>query len=127
MEQLIDATLHMTERRIELTTYLLKEKPWDFCYVAFVGPDRLQHSLWEEVSGLDPRTTAYFHLLDAALGLLLEQLGPEDTLFVVSDHGFQGVSRLFDINEYLYSKELLVLNSHEQLRRASRRATIKQL
>src|SRR5205085_10544027 len=28
MELLIDATLRMTERRIELTTYLLKEKPW---------------------------------------------------------------------------------------------------
>jgi predicted AlkP superfamily phosphohydrolase/phosphomutase len=125
--RLIDTTLNMTKKRIELVKYLVTEKPWDFCYVAFVGPDRLQHSLWDEVSGLDPRTTEYFHLLDSALGLLLEQLGPEDTLFVVSDHGFQGVSRLFDINEYLYSKKLLVLNSHEQLSRANRRATIKQL
>ena len=44
-ERLIAATLRMTERRIELISYLLKEKPWDLCYVAFVGPDRLQHPL----------------------------------------------------------------------------------
>src|SRR5437899_8805790 len=43
LELLIDATLRMTERRIDLTVQLLKEKSWDFCYVVFVGPDRLQH------------------------------------------------------------------------------------
>src|SRR5437764_1790762 len=52
LDLLIDATLRMTERRIDLTMHLLKEKPWDFCYVVFVGPDRLQHSLWERITGL---------------------------------------------------------------------------
>lgn len=127
MERLIDATLHMTERRIELTTYLLKEKPWDFCYVAFVGPDRLQHSLWEEISSLDTHATEYFRLLDYGLGLILEQLGPDDTLFIVSDHGFQGVTHVFNINEYLYSKKLLAPISTGQISRAHRSADVKQL
>src|SRR6266849_1425544 len=114
MELLIDATLRMTERRIELTTYLLKEKPWEFCYVAFVGPDRLQHSLWEEIISLDTRATEYFRLLDHGLGLVLEQLGPDDSLFVVSDHGFQGITHVFNINEYLYSKGWLTPSSSYQ-------------
>lgn len=124
-ELLIDATLRMTERRIELTRYLLREKPWDFCYVAFVGPDRLQHTLWEEISALDARATEYFRLLDHGLGLLLEELGPDDTLFVVSDHGFQGASHVFNINEYLYSKGLLTPSSSRQIDRAHRTAIIK--
>src|SRR6266566_5965302 len=69
LESLIDATLRMTERRIELTMHLLKEKPWDFCYVAFVGPDRLQHPLWERITTLEKRATEYFRLLDHGLGL----------------------------------------------------------
>lgn len=123
--RLIDTTLQMTEKRIELLKYLLIEKSWDFCYVAFVGPDRLQHSLWDEITALEPAAIEYYKRLDFALGLILEQLKPDDTLFVVSDHGFQGASRLFDINEYLFRKQLLVLRSTEQRSRAGRMATLK--
>jgi len=130
LESLIDATLRMTERRIELTMHLLKEKPWDFCYVAFVGPDRLQHPLWERITTLEKRATEYFRLLDHGLGLILEQLGPDDTLFVVSDHGFQGAPLLFDINEYLYSKGLLSISTSYQQSAAYRstylKGTVKQ-
>jgi predicted AlkP superfamily phosphohydrolase/phosphomutase len=123
--RLVDAAIEMTEQRTKLMMHVLKEKPWDFCYVAFVGPDRLQHPLWEEIDALDPRTNAYFRMLDTALGQILNQFGPEDTLFVVSDHGFQGVKRSFDINEYLYSKGLLKLQSSSERDRASRFADFK--
>ena len=127
--RLINATLHMTERRIKLIASLLKENPWDFCYLGFVGPDRLQHPLWKEIISLDSRATEYFRLLDSALGLVLEQLGPEDCIFVVSDHGFQGASRVFDINQYLYSKGLLRLKPgfQRQQARAGYRASLKHI
>ena len=115
--QMIDSVLRMTERRIELTLHLLKEKPWDFCYVVFVGADRLQHAFWEEISALDKDATEYFRLLDYGLGCILEILGPDDNLFVVSDHGFQGASRGFDINEFLCSKGLLVPSADVSQRR----------
>ncbi len=106
--EMIDSVLRMTEARIDLTLHLLKEKPWDFCYVVFVGADRLQHAFWEEISSLDKDVTEYFRLLDHGLGRILELLGPDDSLFVVSDHGFQGAARGFDINEFLCNKGLLV-------------------
>jgi len=127
LQRLIDGALAMTSSRIALIHHLLKEKPWDFAYVAFVGPDRLQHSLWQEISALDARATEYFRLLDRGLGLVLEQLGPEDVLFVVSDHGFQGATHIFNINEYLYRKGLLTPTSIHRLRRAYRTASLKQL
>jgi predicted AlkP superfamily phosphohydrolase/phosphomutase len=127
LELLIDATLRMTERRIDLTLQLLKEKPWDFCYVVFVGPDRLQHPLWQRIQALDARATEYFRLLDHGLGLILEQLSPEDNLFVVSDHGFQGAPHLFDINEYLYRQGLLATTVSYQQSTAYRSASLKRL
>jgi len=125
--RLIDATLHMTEQRIELIKYLLNEKPWDFCYLGFVGPDRLQHPLWKDIVSLETHAVEYFRLLDSALGLILEKLTPDDSLFLVSDHGFQGATCTFDINEYLYSKGLLTLNLgfQQQQARASRHAKLK--
>jgi predicted AlkP superfamily phosphohydrolase/phosphomutase len=121
---LSDAILRMTEERVRLITYMLKEKPWDFCYLAFIGADRLQHPLWEEVSALHPGTNAYFKMIDDALGQVLALLDADDLLFVVSDHGFGGHSSYFDINEYLYGKGLLKLGaSFEANRRASSRAT----
>jgi predicted AlkP superfamily phosphohydrolase/phosphomutase len=119
---LVDATLRMTEKRIKLLMHLLEERSWDFCYIAFIGSDRLQHPIWEEITALEPQATEYYRLLDDALGRVLEQLGPDDTLFIVSDHGFQGHSTYFDINEYLYSKELLVMDQgfEAQRRKASR-------
>src|SRR5436309_12420521 len=99
----------MTEERVKLIMYMLKEKPWDFCYLAFIGADRLQHPLWEEVIAFDARTNEYFKMLDNALGEILALLEPDDTLFIVSDHGFGGHDSYFDINEYLFHKGLLSL------------------
>lgn len=128
-EKLIDATLRMTEERMKLITYLLENRTWDFCYVAFMGPDRLQHPLWTNITALEPRATEYYRMLDAALGKMLEYVGADNTLFVVSDHGFQGAGSVFDINEYLYSKGLLKLNNtnQSQRRKANYRAELKHL
>jgi predicted AlkP superfamily phosphohydrolase/phosphomutase len=98
IKPLLDATIKMTEQRIKLMRYLLREKSWDFCYIVFVGADRLQHPLWDEILAMETKAIEYFRLLDAGLGFVLEQLAPDDTLFVVSDHGFQGAKRIFDID-----------------------------
>lgn len=121
---LTDAVLRMTQERSKLILYMLKEKPWDFCYFTFIGADRLQHPFWEEVSGFDQHSNKYFHLLDDMLGQILALLAPEDSLFVVSDHGFCGHSSYFDINEYLYTKGYLVFkdSSYEQRRRWAQRS-----
>src|SRR5260370_7086930 len=69
---LCEAIERMTEERIKLIMYMLKEKPWDFCYLVFIGADRLQHPLWEEVTALDPPTIVYFHPLAPALTHILD-------------------------------------------------------
>ncbi|TMC22487.1 MAG: hypothetical protein E6J34_05885 [Chloroflexi bacterium] len=121
--RVLDATLRMTKRRFKLMEHLLKEKEWDFSFLGFVGADRIQHRLWDEILSLDAHATEYYHQLDDGLGRILDLLGPDDSLYVVSDHGFQGVSRSFEINEYLYSRGLVTLSRHSQQvrERASRK------
>ena len=116
--RVLHATLHMTKQRFKLIEYLLKEKSWDFCFLGFVGADRIQHRLWDEIMALDARAIEYYAMLDDGLGRIIDMLGPDDSLFVVSDHGFQGASRSFEINEYLYSKGFITLTNHSQYMRA---------
>src|SRR5579863_3675988 len=126
---IVDAILKMTEQRTRLMLHMLKEKPWDFCYLAYIGADRLQHPLWEEVISLDPRTNQYYEMIDDALGQVLALLGPDDSLFAVSDHGFRGHSIYFDINEYFYKKGLLSFGEafETNRRQAERSAQFRQL
>ncbi|MGI9059864.1 MAG: alkaline phosphatase family protein [Ktedonobacteraceae bacterium] len=105
--QLYDQVMQMTEKRIQLQEHLLSEHEWDFAFLCYVGPDRLQHRLWGSIITLDHEATRYYRLLDDALGRVLGHLTAEDMLFVVSDHGFVGLSTKFYINEYLCRQNLL--------------------
>ncbi len=112
-------TWQMTRTRISLLRLLLK-KDWDFFYIVFTGPDRIQHECWEKVSSFDPQAVAYYQLLDEALGMVLKSLQPEDVVMVVSDHGFRGIQRQFYLQEYLLRQGLL----HVKDRNAYHRTTL---
>lgn len=95
------AAVRLIEQRIALVRYLLTEKEWDFAFVTFCAADYLQHLCWEDVLSLKPEVLRYYQLLDEALGLARASVGSDGSVFVVSDHGFQGAHTKFAINEYL--------------------------
>lgn len=111
------ATLKMTEARLAMFRLLLG-KPWDFCFLACSGADRIQHLRWDEIMALHPQAVAYYQMLDEALGMMLEELHDDDLLMVVSDHGFRGVRRKFYIHEYLYRRGLLKMHNAGNRRKA---------
>ncbi len=104
---LYDQIMQMTEKRIQLQEHLLTEHEWDFAFLCYVGPDRIQHCFWDAITTLSHEATRYYRLLDDALGRVLGHLTVEDMLFVVSDHGFVGAAKKFYINEYLYRQNPL--------------------
>jgi predicted AlkP superfamily phosphohydrolase/phosphomutase len=114
----VDSVLDMTEKRIQLQEHLLSEHEWDFAFVCYVGPDRVQHRVWDTIATLSHEATTYYRLLDDALGRALNHLGPEDVLFVASDHGFIGAKKWFYINEYLRQRKLLQTSSASETTRA---------
>jgi predicted AlkP superfamily phosphohydrolase/phosphomutase len=114
----VDGVLDMTEKRIQLQEHLLSEHEWDFAFLSYVGPDRIQHRIWDSIEALSHDGTKYFRLLDDALGRVLNRLTPEDVLFVASDHGFVGARKWFYINEYLCRRNLLQRGPATETRRA---------
>ena len=96
-----EEVVQLIENRQALMRYLLREKEWDFVFVVYRLADHIQHKRWPEVMAMRPEELRYYQLLDEALGEARDAVGSDGSLFVVSDHGFQGTRAVFAINEYL--------------------------
>ncbi len=107
--------LQMTRERNAMLSLLLK-KPWDFFFLVYTGADRIQHLRWDEIMDFHPMAVEYYQMVDEGLGMVLDELGPEDMLMIVSDHGFQGASRKFYLQEYLYRNGWLQMQGSNRRR-----------
>ena len=116
---LLEESRQVTKNRGEALLWLLREHPCDLTVAVFSLPDRLQHLFWEVLSparsalGNEPhkrvRLAALdgFRELDRTLGEVVELLGPDDLLILLSDHGFGGQQRVFQVNRFLGEKGFL--------------------
>lgn len=83
----------MTKRLAGASLHLMK-KPWDLFVAVFVGTDRLQHVLWDDVAAPDDtgilgrRIVDFYSLVDEAIGKLVDAAGPGAAVILMSDHGF---------------------------------------
>ena len=100
--------------------YVLSKFDADFCFVVYEYPDRVQHLFYHL---LDPACSAHrlvanqaaldllrqgFRELDAALASLVDRFGESANYVVVSDHGFDAVTRWVYVNNLLEKHGLLV-------------------
>lgn len=85
------------------------------------GADRIQHELWhiidpahpmhdkKEALAYEDRFYRFYESLDAELGRFLDMLRPDDTVFVISDHGFGPAYYFMNFNVWLMEKGYLSL------------------
>lgn len=114
----IHALMH---NRFDYAEYLLGRKPWDFFMMVEIGLDRIHHAFWQDVDPEHPAYRAgnpyervipdYYRALDTRIGRLLEQVGPDVTVLVVSDHGARALQGGFAINQWLIEHGYLVLKA----------------
>lgn len=82
-----------------------------FCY--FDYSDVMQHMFWpgagEGEAAQTPAIRACYQRMDEILGEVRRELEDQDTLLVLSDHGFTGFRRSLHLNSWLARRGLLVL------------------
>ena len=82
-----------------------------FCY--FDYSDIMQHMFWPPENAGPPEQTPRirdcYQKMDEVLGEVRRELRPDDTLLVLSDHGFTGFHRALHLNAWLRRRGLLVL------------------
>jgi len=111
-----------TKRQADLVLSMLDETETSFLMVVFDGSDKVRHFFWKYWDsahpGYDPHASeelrhsvsAYYRDLDAHLARIVGRFD-KGNIFVVSDHGFCGVSKGFYIERWLLDEGYLHLNS----------------
>ena len=93
--------------RIRTYRYLW-EKEWETFMLVFTGTDRLMHFLWNAYEDKEHQYHQdflnHFHQIDEVIGEIKNKISNEDSLIILSDHGFEGLDKEVYIN-YLLKKE----------------------
>jgi predicted AlkP superfamily phosphohydrolase/phosphomutase len=111
--------IEMTRTHFAVARALWNQEPWDFFALHEIGPDRLHHAFWkfidpghpryEDAPGLRALAEEYYSRLDQEIGHLLELVGPDVHVLFLSDHGSQGMTGCFCVNQWLINEGYLTL------------------
>jgi len=106
----LDKTL---KARIAAYRYLWDNEDWQTFMLVFTGTDRLGHFLWDayedESHQYHSAFLQYFHQIDEVIGEIANKMNQDDTLIMLSDHGFELIDYDVNINAFLFQKGFLKL------------------
>lgn len=102
---LLDDLARVLDHRRWLIRRVWRDGPWDLFMVVFTGTDRALHFLFDAAEDaahpLHERVRAYFGMVDAAAGEVLDLVEDGDLLVMLSDHGFGPLRREIRTNDVL--------------------------
>ncbi len=107
------------EYRQRLATYIMETELWDLFTVVFTATDQVQHFFWHCMEAPDNKREACFQhtirdvyrRVDEAIGSLLERIGEDTTVIVLSDHGAGPLHKLINLNRWLAREGVLRFKS----------------
>jgi predicted AlkP superfamily phosphohydrolase/phosphomutase len=99
------------ERRTQAILHLMKKEPWDLFVAVFTGTDRLQHFFWEHMEMQDSQYGTqflkYYERVDQSVGQIVDEVGQDAHLLMLSDHGFCLLKKEVYLNYYLRQRGYL--------------------
>ena len=116
---LLEQLYALLENRFATAMHLIETKPWDFFMLVEMGVDRLHHGFWKHADPHHPKFEPgnpyehvfqdYYRAVDNQVGRLLEQIGDETAVLVVSDHGAKAMVGGVCVNQWLIEQGLLAV------------------
>jgi len=98
----LDITL---AKRAEAMFHFLAQGPWDFFHTHVMGTDRINHFLLEKMEQHDPTFApafeAYYRKVDDVIGRLVDAVGADTPLMILSDHGFCPINYEVQLSRHL--------------------------
>jgi predicted AlkP superfamily phosphohydrolase/phosphomutase len=101
------------KNKTKITTKLMKENIWDFMMVHFMETDQVQHFMWDQKQNDNNQSILeIYQSLDHTIAKIQAELSQEDTLFIMSDHGFGSLSYNFHIDTWLLKEGYIKLKNN---------------
>jgi predicted AlkP superfamily phosphohydrolase/phosphomutase len=124
MELFLKDLNYTLDKRIELLHKMQKEHPdWENFMFVLTGTDRLGHFMHDayqdSMHPFHDDFIDFYKRVDAVLGDVLEELRPEDSLILISDHGFEIIKQNAFLNPFLQENNLLDLNEEKRIKYTS--------
>ncbi len=102
----------------DVLTYLIERFDHHFIHTSIARTDGIQHFFWRDMETKDPKFGKNIEnfwieidrLLSNLLNLLKNKYGDNFYLFIISDHGFEGVNYRFNMGDWLVKHGYLKLN-----------------
>ncbi len=116
----IKRTLHMRERT---ALYLMDNRDWDLLMVHLMETDSIQHQMWHLIDKVDrPRYSPQaptknpileiYQSADEFVGECMDRLSDQDTILLISDHGFGSLFYNVYLNNWLRKEGYLKLKKN---------------
>jgi predicted AlkP superfamily phosphohydrolase/phosphomutase len=115
-DEFLDKLLTNLRQRIKTSKYLLKNYKWDFFMQLIEGTDVVQHKFWKYYDKNHPRYEPsvyanaildYYKEVDRCIGSLIEEVDKDTIVCIMSDHGFRGVDKIIQVNNFLHQIGML--------------------
>jgi predicted AlkP superfamily phosphohydrolase/phosphomutase len=101
-EKLINQINEQMESRLNVSLNLMKEIDWSFTMIVFRGTDSAQHFFFDDKKLL----LSCYQKVDSFIGEIIEKY-KDALVFIVSDHGFEEIKKIFYPDNLLYNNNLL--------------------
>ncbi|MBN1756275.1 alkaline phosphatase family protein [bacterium] len=112
--ELMHDLFFILEKRMEVARYLYKNRDWDFFMCHIMETDRINHFYWkdyEENGEYHDHFLRFYQQIDRIIGGVIEDIGEEVSLLLLSDHGFCGIKSEVQPNKLLLDNGLLQFKS----------------
>lgn len=113
----VEESFELLDEKISLVKELFMDNEWDLFFPVFTISDRLQHVFWSDfdVEGGEshPTLESLYLRLDEVVGFFLDEMDDDTVLFIISDHGFESVSKKFNVREWLCVNGYIARNNEK--------------
>lgn len=105
----LDLVRRAANQKVEIAAWLAERFELDLLFLVFMAADHVHHLCWDdwERRGAESLVADVYRILDRAAGDLLEALGGDGDVLVISDHGGGKLDGVVNLNAYLASRGYL--------------------
>lgn len=126
LEKVLKTTFNTIDQHDNIASYLLDEYELALFFLVYVETDRIQHQFWKFMEEENPTVSLndrkkyksvisdVYQRLDVSIGEILKRVRDEDTLMIVSDHGFGSLHRAFSLSNWLIEHGYTIYNKYKK-------------